>query len=276
MISICVVTGSRADEGLLAWPLKCLKEDGAFAVRELNLHGMPTVMQAQDRTQQVLEAWRPDWMLILGDRYEILGAALAAHLLRIKIAHLCGGDVTEGSYDDAMRDCISRMATLHFVTSEEALGRLLAWGCEHVHLIGNPGLDYLRHGEWKGARPWPDPYVVVSYQAETSDDTVDLSAVEEAIRGRRAVWITPNPDRGSDRIPTGSTYPHAEFLNLLSHAEEFIGNSSAIFYEAPELGVKTRLIGKRQQGRVRPWGDGHASERLVKILKQFEQRVVPV
>jgi UDP-N-acetylglucosamine 2-epimerase (non-hydrolysing) len=276
MISICVITGSRADEGLLAWPRKCLKEDGAFAVRELSLHGMPTVMQAQQTTHEALVAWQPDWMLILGDRYEILGAALAAHLLRIRIAHLCGGDVTEGSYDDAMRDCISRMATLHFVTSEEALGRLLAMGAEHVHLVGNPGLDAIRHGDWKRGRPWSDPYVVVSYQAETSDDTVDLHAVEEAIRGRRAVWITPNPDRGSDRIPAGSTYPHAEFLNLLYHCEEFIGNSSAIFYEAPELGVRTRLIGKRQQGRVRPWGDGHASERMVRILKAYDREHVPV
>ena len=91
----------------------------------------------------------------------------------------------------------------------------------------------------------------------------------------------PNPDRGNDAIryairqyetDHGGTVmhdflPHDQFLNLIYHCDEFIGNSSAMLYEAPELEVKTRMIGKRQRGRVIPWGDGHASERIVKILK---------
>jgi len=56
-------------------------------------------------------------------------------------------------------------------------------------------------------------------------------------------------------------------LNLIAHCEEFIGNSSAMLYEAPELGIKTRMIGKRQKGRTIPWGDGFASERIIKVLK---------
>src|SRR5881296_2616591 len=133
MKMVCVVTGSRADEGLLCWPEKCLREDGTFAVTALSLHDCPSILQAQEVATKVFEGTRPDWVLLLGDRFEILGCAISAHLLRIPIAHLCGGDVTEGSYDDAMRDCISRVATLHFATSEEALARLLAWGCSHVH-----------------------------------------------------------------------------------------------------------------------------------------------
>ena len=60
---------------------------------------------------------------------------------------------------------------------------------------------------------------------------------------------------------------HADFLNMIAHCDEFIGNSSAMLYEAPELEVKTRMIGKRQRGRTIPWGDGHATERIMKILK---------
>ena len=285
---ICVVTGSRADKGLLAWPLKCLREDGAFDVRELNLHGMVSVMQAQEAATQAFTHWQLSWVLLLGDRYEVLGAALAAHLLRIRIAHLCGGDVTEGSYDDAMRDCISRVATLHFATSEEALARLLGWGCEHVHLVGNPALDYIRYGDWRGERPMKEPYVLVSYQAETIDGTSEIRMVLESIGDHYAVILMPNPDVGSEAIRDEiesycinhskawyvECLAHSTFLNYLAHCEEFIGNSSAIFYEAPELGVPTRVIGKRQRGRVIPWGDGHASERIVSVLKQFDRQEV--
>ena len=103
----------------------------------------------------------------------------------------------------------------------------------------------------------------------------------EAVGGRSAVAIRPNADRGSDKINQAlnrfainregvsvhTSLPHGEFLNLIYHCEEFIGNSSSMLYEAPELGVKTRMIGKRQKGRTIPWGDGFASERIVKILK---------
>ena len=206
--------------------------------------------------------------LLVGDRYEIMGAALAFHLRRVPIAHIGGGDVTEGSYDDAMRDCISRMASVHFATSTAALVRLNGLGYRNVHLVGNPAVDFILEGTWKGPRPHAEPYVVVSYQAETIDDTVDLDAVNAAINGRKAVWITPNPDRGNQRIPQGETFTHAEFLNLIHHCEEFIGNSSAILYEAPFMGVKTRMIGKRQRGRVIPWGgDGKVSERIRDVLR---------
>jgi len=261
MKRILVVSGSRADYGLLEWPVKKLREDGAFHVTEMRIWGTSFADAARIEFADI------DLVLLLGDRYEILAAATAAHLQRIPIAHIGGGDVTEGSYDDAMRDCISRMASIHFCTSEPALARLTHLGYRNVHLVGNPGIDYIRNAQWKGPRPIAEPYVVVAYYPETIDDTVDLDAVREAIAGRRAVWITPNPDRGAERIPPGETFGHAEFLNLLAHCEEFIGNSSAMLYEAPELGIKTRMIGKRQRGRTLPWGDGNASLRMVNILK---------
>ena len=276
---VAVVIGSRADDGYLAWPLHCLRQELDLTVRVLTLKGCEA-WEAVMEAQQGWTAARPDWVLLLGDRYEVMGAAWAAHLLRIPMAHLCGGDVTRGSYDDAMRDCISRMATLHLVTSESAQQRLLAMGYAQVHLVGNPGYDYLLHGNWRGDRPIPFPYVVVSYQPETLDGTNEIEDVLDSLPDKLAVILMPNPDRGTDAIRgTITAYcargtamavdalPHDEFLNLLAHCDEFIGNSSAMFYEAPFLGVPTRLIGTRQKGRVMPWGDGHASERIVKILK---------
>ena len=269
MKRILIVSGSRADLGLLHCPEKVLREE--FEVELVFLHGATYADAFRHMSESVLPNPPVDVILILGDRFEILAAATAAHLQRIPIAHIGGGDVTEGSYDDAMRDCISRMASIHFATSFSSVARLVSLGYRNVHLVGNPAVDYIMHEAWQREREIDGPYVVVSYQPETIDDTVDLAPVHSAIGGRKAVWISPNPDRGSDRIPNGDSYSHDRFLNLLYHCDEFIGNSSAIFYEAPFLkpgGVKCKLIGKRQRGRVVPWGgDGKASERIRDILR---------
>ena len=215
--------------------------------------------------------------------------AMLAHLERIPIAHIAGGDVTEGSYDDAMRDCISRMASIHFVTSTSAMARLSSMGYTNIHLVGNPGIDYIKHADWKKERPIEEPYVVINYQAETIDGTNEIEdlllSLDDQGCGRNnkiypRVIVLPNPDRGSDEIiesirklphPEGSqiheSLPHDEYLNLIFHCDELIGNSSSILYEAPELEIKTRMIGKRQRGRTIPWGDGFASQRILNILK---------
>lgn len=266
---------------MLAWPIKVLSEDKAFTVREANIHGC-SVTAAFAHIEGLLRKDRPDVMLILGDRFEILAAALTAHLQRVPIAHICGGDITEGSYDDAMRDCISRMASIHFVTSTSAMARLTHLGYKNVHLVGSPGIDYIKHADWKKERPYPDPYVVVSYQAETLSSVNEITKVLLSLDAdKRTIFMLPNPDLLSADISQSianyafshkntvihDNMPHDKFLNLIYHCDEFIGNSSSMLYEAPELGVKTRMIGKRQLGRVIPWGDGHASERIAKLLK---------
>lgn len=267
-MNIAVITGSRADFGILEWPLKVLRDDPFFNVAEWRIWGA-TADQSLVAVKNKLDEGKPDVVLLAGDRFEIMSAAMACHLERVPIAHIAGGDVTEGSYDDAMRDCISRMATLHFVTSTSAMARLTHMGCKNVHLAGSPGIDYIKHGPWRDSK-MPEvqkPFVLVAYYPETIDGTIDLVSVDEAVAGRRAIWVKPNIDRGSEQIPSVSEFSHAEFLQLMVNCEEFIGNSSSLLYEAPELGVKTRMIGKRQRGRTIPWGDGNASKRIAKILK---------
>ena len=274
-MKVLVVTGSRADFGMLEWPIKKLREDPFFEVEVVKVWNF-TFSEAYE---EIIAGSRPEVLMILGDRYEILAVATAAHLLRIPIAHIGGGDVTEGSYDDAMRDAISRMASIHFVTSTSAMARLTHMGFKNIHLVGSPGIDYIKHADWKKAAPIVKPYVVVSYQAETMDGTDNFVDLVQSLKPDKfAVFIRPNPDRGSDRInkyldsiegphTVYDFLPHDEFLNLIYHCDEFIGNSSSMLYEAPELGVKVRMIGKRQRGRVIPWGDGYASERIIKVLK---------
>lgn len=276
-MNLSVITGSRADYGLLEWPLKLLREDPFFSVAEVRIWGQSPAQALQGVTDYLADA-KPDYVLLLGDRFEIMAAAMAAHLQRIPIAHIGGGEITEGSYDDAMRDCISRMATLHFATSLPAALRLERMGYSRIHIVGNPGIDYIRNAPWKKARPIAQPYIVVSYQAETIDAEPFIPRFD-CLSERAIAFILPNADAGSDAIAKAifeqkkwsdivfESLSHADFLNLLAHCEEFIGNSSAILYEAPELGIKTRMIGKRQQGRVPPAGDGKASERIRDILK---------
>jgi len=279
---ICVITGSRADYGLLIKPIDALKADPAFSVQILTLWGESS-WEAMRKAREHFDTQRPDIALLLGDRFEIMAVAMAAHLARVPIAHIAGGDVTEGSYDDAMRDCISRMATLHFTTSTAATARLSAMGYRNVHLVGSPGIDYIMHGDWRGMCPYPKPYVVVSYQCETIDGTNEIEQVlAELPDAKRHVVFMPNADSGSQSIRESiqrwahgresavvhDFMPHDQFLNLLLHCDEFIGNSSAILYEAPTLGIKTLMIGKRQRGRTVPMGDGHASERIRDILKR--------
>ncbi len=290
-MKVCIVTGSRADYGMLEWLIKTMREDAYFDVsvldlREARMMGNPSkdvyALKAMQICQDRFERERYDVVLVLGDRFEIFGAATAAYLARIPLAHIAGGDVTEGSYDDAMRDCISRMSSIHFVTSSSAMARLTHMGCNNIHLVGSPGIDYRRKADWKRERPYAEPYGVVSYQAETIDGTNEIEKLLYSLPSMRKVFILPNADRGSEDIkksivdyahrhPNMNTVheflPHDEFLNLICHCDEFIGNSSAILYEAPELKVKTRMIGKRQRGRTIPMGDGNASERIIHILK---------
>lgn len=284
MKKIRVISGSRADYGLLEWPVEVLKTHFDVKICQIPEVSRHVFGNAASFMNGYFGASMPDCALFLGDRFEILAAAVEAHLLRIPIAHLCGGDITKGSYDDAMRDCISRLATYHFPTSHASAKRLTDLGYHNVHMVGSTAIDYIRHCPWKKERPYPEPYVVVSYQAETID--ADFGAGEKIGRifaelpEMKRVIIRPNPDRGSDlvndvingyervRDVVIDQLPHDEFLNLIYHCEEFIGNSSSMLYEAPELGVKTRMIGKRQESRVMPWGDGKASERICEVLCQ--------
>ena len=116
------------------------KEDDPAAIAE-------AMGKAVAGAGRVLNECRPDLMLVLGDRYEILGVACAAILAKVPIAHLCGGDVTEGAIDDAMRHAITKLSSLHFVSNAEAGRRVLQLGenPDNVFNAGSPGLDRIRN-----------------------------------------------------------------------------------------------------------------------------------
>lgn len=314
---ICVVTGSRAEYGLLYWVLHDLRADPAF---ELQLvvtgshlssgHGRTVeVIEADgfdiDRRvaipldddsaegvaratglaltglSQAFAALAPDLVLVLGDRYEILAAATAALLHRIPLAHIAGGDLTEGAIDESIRHAITKMAHLHLVTNEEAAGRVRQMGEDpaRVIVVGSPGLDHLRRkplldrAELERAlgSPLGRRNLLVTFHPVTLAADDGLSQFEALLAALAAtdtdtsLWITrPNADTGSRAISTrldAFVAAHAprvrvfdslgqgRYLSLMACADAVVGNSSSGLYEAPSLQVPTVNIGERQHGR---------------------------
>ncbi|MDB5599496.1 MAG: hypothetical protein JWN71_1540 [Xanthobacteraceae bacterium] len=364
-LNICVVSGGRADYGLLTPVLRALNADAAFAL-SLVLTGQHLVAEQGDTAARVradgfavaaevdmgldgdnavaitqaagralggiagiLDKLKPDLMLLLGDRYEILCCALAASLARIPIAHIAGGDVTEGAFDDAFRHAITKLAHLHFVTNSDAARRVRQLGEEaaRVHVVGSPGLDLVRMTKVPAREaffasvdlePRAVNVIVTFHPVTLADDSLsqldELLAALAQLPDAAILFTGSNADPDGRRIDARvqqfvAGHPAARFVAslgaenyfaALTHMDVVVGNSSSGLYEAPSFGVPTVNIGDRQKGRLRaasvidcpaernaigdavqaalargrrptenPYGDGHASERIVTVLKSL-------
>lgn len=316
--TIAVFTGSRADYGLLYWLMKdieaskCLRLEvivGGMHLQpefgstwqQVKADGFPIAamvdMQlASDRPGSTarsvglgiigladcLERLQPDMLVVLGDRYEALAAAQVAHLMRIPIAHLHGGELTEGAYDDAIRHAITKFSHLHFVATNEYRRRVIQLGesPDSVYTVGAFGLEHLTRTPLLNRTELSAEFdldlrgrfFVATYHPVTL-------LPEETERGLTSILDTL--DNFSD-IPCIITYPNADdgyqaivahlkdyaakhesrirlreslgsqlYLSLLAKASVNLGNSSSGLIEAPALGVPAIDIGSRQQGRLR-------------------------
>lgn len=223
---------------------------------------------------------RPHFLVVLGDRFETLAAAAAALPFRIPLAHIHGGELTEGATDDAIRHSITKMSHLHFVATDEYARRLWRMGEApwRVTVSGAPGLDnlattrLLTRSEFEREYGFPleDGFLLVTYhpvtleyeQTENQFGEV-LAALEEA---ERPVVITyPNADTESQTIigmigEFSGRYPRARvainlgtegYFSLMKHAAAMVGNSSSGIIEAPSFELPVVNIGKRQRGRLR-------------------------
>jgi len=216
----------------------------------------------------------PDVVLVAGDRWEILAAVTAARLAGIQIAHLHGGETTEGAYDDEFRNAISMMASIHMPVATHYADRLIngmGISVNDVHLVAPPGLFNIKEDAARGAgvktwlRDQGEPYLLVVVHPETAEPTdtdLDYSAVFRAAEasGFQYYVCSPNMDVGAERVDElkpGSNRIHQfdfierdAFLALIDGAAALVGNSSAGFYEAPALGCPVIDVGSRQGGRL--------------------------
>lgn len=314
-----ILSGSRADAGALVAVEQALVRAGV-TIGWFDIPG-PTLRQdsrldvasacalATSATAKYLHENPPDLVVVHGDRYEVLGAATAAFLLGLPIAHLGGGDITEGSQDDSIRHSISKLSHLHFCTCDDSARRLVQLG-EHptrVFNVGDPGVDvFFGGGELlpleavlKSLGLTTERYFLVAFHPNTLGDTAsELMTLVEALKRSRKllpdvglVMLDPNKDADYLLIEqqfqrfTGSNVkyinnlPRTVYLSALKHAIALIGNSSAAFYEAPSLATHVINFGDRQKGRNIAFNClatvTTVDETLKAMKKAYENPIVP-
>lgn len=233
----------------------------------------------------VFERLKPDVVVVRGDRYEVLAAAVAAAYLNIPLAHIEGGDVT-GTIDESVRHAITKFAQLHFVTNEQAHQRLRRMGepAKSIMNIGAPEVELVAHLTDKDALPdvntlgvgenidLSKEFLIVMNHPVTTEygkNKARTQALLEAVHELAVptIWFWPNADAGTDEVaeairafrekhnPAHMRFlkylPPLEFVALLNTAACLVGNSSAGLKEASYLGVPVVNIGTRQAGRLR-------------------------
>ena len=312
---IAVITTSRADYGHLYWPLRALSAhpqvdlklivlgshlspEFGHTLREIEKDGFPidakiecllssdsdvgmakTIGVATLSLADCLGQMRPDILLLIADRYEMLAPASVALALRIPIAHIEGGEISEGAIDDAVRNALTKMSHIHFTSTCEARRRIIAMDEEEwrVHRAGAPSLDHLRRGTLHTREELESllniklekPAILVAYHPVTiARDTVqEAAALFEALASlpEQILFCYPNADAGSRnliaraRLFAASSRNSHVFVNLdvltywslLRQVDVFLGNSSSGIMETPSLALPTVNVGMRQQGRER-------------------------
>jgi UDP-hydrolysing UDP-N-acetyl-D-glucosamine 2-epimerase len=224
---------------------------------------------------------KPDLLLLLGDRYEMLAIAAAATLHNIPIAHLHGGEVTEGASDDVFRHAISKMSHIHFTSTETHRLRVIQLGENplHVHNVGALGLDNIRTLPLldraslvaQCGQAFGEPYFLVTYHPVTRDSNEMCAQVDQLCRvlltysDAKVIVTGANADSGGELINQRwlswqTNYPdkiqfhyslgQLRYLSAMKYALAVVGNSSSGIIEAPSMHTSTLNIGKRQQGRA--------------------------
>jgi UDP-hydrolysing UDP-N-acetyl-D-glucosamine 2-epimerase len=315
---ICVVTGTRADYGILQPLLREIQEDSRFSLQIVatGMHLSPEfgltyraiegdgfsvnrkieILMSSDSPVGMSKAvglgvlgfadaladMNPDIMVVLGDRFEIFSAVQAAFLAGVPVAHIAGGELTEGAVDDVLRHCISKMSRYHFVAEEEYRSRVIQLGesPDSVFTVGHLGLDNIGRVALMSRDEFAqsleaavtDPFLLTTFHpatAGTDDSQAALQALLTALDDFPAYHILftgPNADPGSralakiveryvaqhpGRATLTTSLGQRRYLSAMKHCAAVIGNSSSGIVEAPAMGKPTVNIGGRQKGRLR-------------------------
>jgi UDP-hydrolysing UDP-N-acetyl-D-glucosamine 2-epimerase len=334
---ICVVTTSRADYGLLYYLMREIQNDPGLrlqviaAAMHMSLEFGLTYRQIeQDRFEidkkiemllsadsevavaksigvglisfaDALDALRPEILVLLGDRFELLSAAAAALMLKIPLAHIHGGETSQGAVDESVRHAITKMACLHFPATEAYRRRILQMGenPEHVFNFGAPGLDHL-YREKLLSKPELEERLqfeltgtvgIVTYHPVTLETTSALSQIESILQavdssGIKTVFTKSNADahgreinREIERFCGSNPRRYLFFDNLgqklylscLKHLDLMIGNSSSGLTEAPSFKMPVVNIGDRQKGRIKAANiidTGYGAQQIIEGIRE--------
>lgn len=334
---ICVITGTRAEYGLLYWLLKEIEAD-----KELQLQVIVTGMHLSPEfglTYQTIEKefkinkkiemllssdtsvgisksmglaqisfaesydeLKPDILVVLGDRYEIFSATSAAMIARIPIAHIHGGEKTEGAFDESIRHSITKMSHLHFTATEEYKNRVIQLG-EHPSRVFNVGgmgienikrLKLLSKDEFEKSIEFKlnSKNILVTFHPVTLENSTAqeqfkelLDAIDE-LEDTNIIFTKANSDTDGrvinqmiDEYVTKNFQKSVQFTSLgqlrylsaLQYVDAVVGNSSSGLAEAPSFKIATINIGDRQKGRIKASSVIDCEPNKDSILKSFEK-----
>lgn len=316
MRKICFVTGTRAEYGLLSRLMRLVKEDNDLRLQVIatNMHLMPeygetykeiekdgftidkkvymhkpsddahgiisSMAEEMQGMNDALSELKPDILVLLGDRYEILVAAQVALIHRVPIAHIHGGEVTEGAFDDAIRHSVTKMSSLHFTSCEEYRHRVIQMG-EHpsrVFDVGSLGVENIKavplmtKDELEASLDFKidTQTILVTYHPVTlgGDPAKDIREFLDALdqfKDLKVIFTMPNSDTGRDAIALAvenyvekhsnrakayTSLGLKRYLSTLQFVKAAVGNSSSGIIEVPSFGIPTLNIGDRQKGRL--------------------------
>ena len=318
MRKICVVTGTRAEYGLLSRLMRMIKDSPKTQLQVIatNMHLSPKfgntyqeierdgftidckipIIDDNDKDDAVTtvksmakalagfaDAYnelKPDLVVVLGDRYEILAAATAALIERIPIVHIHGGEVTEGAFDDAIRHSITKMSHLHFASTEAYRKRIIQLGeqPDRVFYTGAIGVENVKKISLMSKEEVEkeidfkidENTILVTYHPVTlgnrtaKDDIEDFIAALEERKDLRVIFTMPNSDTGgqfivdavnnyvnnTDRAKAFKSLGVVRYLSVMKQVAAVVGNSSSGIVEVPSFGIPTLNIGDRQKGRI--------------------------
>lgn len=318
MRKICVVTGSRAEYGLLSRLMHAIKNDSELELQIIvtNMHLSPEfgltykdiendgftiskkvlMLLSSDTANataksvglgfigfgDAYEDLLPDMIVVLGDRYEIISAVATALFYKIPVAHIHGGEITEGAYDDCIRHSITKMAHLHFTSTEAYRQRVIQLGEDpkRVFNVGAPGVENIKHiplmskDELETSLDgfsFGDKSLLVTYHPVTLENSTAAEQVRNLLEALcefpeyKVIFTLPNSDTNGRIViklinDYVIKYPHRaiafpslglrRYLSALKYVSAVVGNSSSGIIEVPSFGIPTLNIGDRQRGRI--------------------------
>lgn len=343
MRKVCVVTGTRAEYGLLRPVMRRIAASSSFELQVIatGMHlsqefgytaqtilddGFPIderieMLLSSDSPVGITKSMglgvigfadafarlSPDLVMVLGDRFEVLSAVQSALIARIPVAHLCGGDTTEGAFDEAIRHAVTKMSHLHFVSNADAAHRVCQLGENpaHVFNVGSSGIDTIRELDMLDRNTLAGQLgitlrsrmLLVTYHPETLGEMSSPAQLAELFAALDAycandnecsvLFTMPNADTGGrelmrliqeyaatrEHVSAHTSLGQLRYLSAMKLADAVVGNSSSGLYEAPSLQVPTVNIGDRQKGRLKADSIIDCAPDKASIIKALDEAV---
>lgn len=334
---ICVVTGTRAEYGLLYWLMKEIEADKDLELqlivtgmhlspefgltykeieKEFRIDKKIEMLLSSDTTMgisksmglaqigfaEAFEELKPDILVVLGDRYEIFSAVSSAMICNIPIAHLHGGEITQGAFDESIRHSITKMSHLHFTATDEYKNRVIQLGEEpnRVFNVGGMGIENIKRLKLLSKDEFEESInfklnkknILVTFHPVTLENSTAkeqfqelLDAIDE-LENTNIIFTKANSDTDGriinqmiDEYVTKNSHKSVGFASLgqlrylsaLQYIDAVVGNSSSGLLEAPSFKIATINIGDRQKGRIKALSVIDCEPKKEEILKAFKE-----